>query len=532
MKHLFASCAVIALMAAPVLAQSTNVPPNDPLSDENVIVDPVDPADVSVDADVESETDVMVTMAPETEAEVEDAATVAAEEEIEAAEAAIEAEEEPMFQAQTTDEAETVAETEIAADAADTDIAQSESAEMTEETEVADAAVEAPIDVAELPAEYSTEDLNALMLAQLNDDAEEIASMDFVAETESFASSETSMESTPETDSYVSTDTVTAPADDYASTESGEMAGTESYAATETDVIPEEDNSTEMRAETEAYAATETAEAPVETYAETETEIVPEEDTAVSTETYASTETEAAPQADTSAMTSDTETYASTETDVIPEEETTVGTESYASTATDMVPDEQMADPQDYAAMEPVDPAMEDEAATVAEEAETMMMAEQSETEGLTAEGDIDQNAVEIAAGDARFSTLVELVGIAGLDDDLAMEGPYTVFAPTNEAFAALPEETLARLKTAEGKPELVEILKAHVVTGAVKADEVPLAGQQAQTLADTSLNLMGSTEGTLNVDGTVHTVGDGIFASNGVVYAVDAVILPETPAE
>ncbi|WP_366914861.1 fasciclin domain-containing protein [Hyphomonas sp.] len=80
---------------------------------------------------------------------------------------------------------------------------------------------------------------------------------------------------------------------------------------------------------------------------------------------------------------------------------------------------------------------------------------------------------------DRRFSTLAELVGLAGHQDALNAKGPYTIFAPTHEAFAALPESTLDHLKTQEGKAELTEILKFHVADSTVLAGEVALAGRK-----------------------------------------------------
>jgi uncharacterized surface protein with fasciclin (FAS1) repeats len=229
------------------------------------------------------------------------------------------------------------------------------------------------------------------------------------------------------------------------------------------------------------------------------------------------------------------DTFASTTTETamtgsVPVEQT--ATEDYAST--ESRPEVIAVSPEVYAAIEPAGPAFETDVAAPGDE--TGMMAEA--TDGslqmadhlghmiVTAEGDIDQTAVEIAARDDRFTTLVELVGIAGLEEALSLDGPYTVFAPTNEAFAALPEATLAHLKSEAGKAELVEILQAHVVEGTVMAGEVPMTGQTVETIGDRSLNVTGSIDGSLNVQGS-NTIGEGVSASNGVVYAVDAVILP-----
>jgi uncharacterized surface protein with fasciclin (FAS1) repeats len=437
MKHLLASCAVVALMAAPALAQSTN-PPNDPFSDTDVVIDPATPEvpDVSIDADVDAQSDVTVSMAPETDdeavAETETDLDTAGDSEMAAETAA----DDVMFQAEVENPDTQIAETETGADVG---------TEMSEAKAASVPPVEPPVDVAELPDEYSSEDLNALMLAQLNDQAEENASISFVSDTDTFA---------------------------------------------ETDTGVEADASTDL-AMTEAAPA---AEAPVEDYAS-----------------------------------SASDTYDTTEPSMEPSDEAAI--EDYAASQA-TAPEGLPVSPDVDSAMTPVAPALEADEAEMADATDdTILMAEQEDGDVMIAQGDIDQNAVEIAASDPRFSTLVELVGLAGLEDELSMNGPYTVFAPTNEAFAALPEETLARLKTEEGKAELTEILKAHVVEGAVMAPDVPLTGEEVETLAATTESITGSTDGSLNINGS-NTIGDGIYASNGVVYALDAVILPDATVE
>ena len=351
MKHLFASCAVIALMAAPALAQST-YEPTEPLVESEQALDPTMREEAEEATDFEREAEPVAETGPVDEAGAE-ADDKAAAESIPPADQSMTAEtpvadSDPMFGTETVATAETF---------------------------------EAPIDIAELPEEYSTADLNAMMLAQLNVVAAEIAEAQEDSGTNVYASSEP----------------VTEPDMETAMTESVEPAGETATMADETD--------------------------------------------------------------------------------------------------------------------------------------DGVQMAEQTDGMMVTAEGDIDQTAVEIAARDDRFTTLVELVGLAGLEDSLNADGPYTVFAPTNEAFAALPEETLTRLKSEEGKAELTEILKSHVAEGRLMAGEVPMAGQSVETIGEGSLNVTGSVDGTLNIEGS-NTVGDGIYASNGVVYAVDAVILPEATPE
>ena len=80
---------------------------------------------------------------------------------------------------------------------------------------------------------------------------------------------------------------------------------------------------------------------------------------------------------------------------------------------------------------------------------------------------------MQVAAGNEDFSTLVAALQAAGLEDVLAGEGPYTVFAPTNEAFAALPEGTVENLLKPENKDQLIAVLTYHVVPGAVYASDV-----------------------------------------------------------
>jgi len=126
-----------------------------------------------------------------------------------------------------------------------------------------------------------------------------------------------------------------------------------------------------------------------------------------------------------------------------------------------------------------------------------------------------------IAAGD--FDTLVQAVQAAGLEDALRGEGPFTVFAPTDAAFAALPDGTLEAL-LADPTGQLQQILLYHVLEGQVEAADVA-NGLIASTLqgADVSFTVEGSTV-TIN---DVSIVATDILASNGVIHVIDAVILP-----
>lgn len=129
---------------------------------------------------------------------------------------------------------------------------------------------------------------------------------------------------------------------------------------------------------------------------------------------------------------------------------------------------------------------------------------------------------IDIAAGNEAFSTLVAAVTAAGLVETLQGEGPFTVFAPTDEAFAALPEGTVEALL--EDIPALTAILTYHVVPGAVMSGDLE-DGMMAETVNGASVTI-GVGE-TVTVDGATVVQAD-IEASNGVIHVIDAVILPE----
>ena len=132
---------------------------------------------------------------------------------------------------------------------------------------------------------------------------------------------------------------------------------------------------------------------------------------------------------------------------------------------------------------------------------------------------------VEIAAGAEDFSTLVAAVKAAGLVDVLSSKGPFTVFAPTNEAFAKLPEGTVESLLKPENKDKLIAVLKYHVVPGKVMAKDV-VKVDSAKTAQGSSFTV--TVEGkTVKVDNAT-VVKTDIEASNGVIHVIDTVIIPE----
>ncbi len=132
---------------------------------------------------------------------------------------------------------------------------------------------------------------------------------------------------------------------------------------------------------------------------------------------------------------------------------------------------------------------------------------------------------VDIAAANPDFSTLVAAVSAAGLVETLKGDGPFTVFAPTNAAFAALPAGTVESLLLPENKDKLVAILTYHVVPGAVTSDQ--LAGQRLDvaTVNGQTVHING-TNG-VKVNKFTVTTAD-IIASNGVIHVIDRVLLPK----
>jgi transforming growth factor-beta-induced protein len=135
---------------------------------------------------------------------------------------------------------------------------------------------------------------------------------------------------------------------------------------------------------------------------------------------------------------------------------------------------------------------------------------------------------VDTAVADSRFTTLVAAVQAAGLVDTLKSEGPFTVFAPTDEAFAALPTGTLENLLKPENKQQLTDILLYHVVPGSVMAaDVVGLDGQSAETaLSDQSISIKVDGDKVLLND-SIQVIITDIETSNGVIHVIDAVLLP-----
>ena len=129
---------------------------------------------------------------------------------------------------------------------------------------------------------------------------------------------------------------------------------------------------------------------------------------------------------------------------------------------------------------------------------------------------------VDVASADGSFGTLVAAVTAADLVETLSGTGPFTVFAPTDEAFAALPAGVLDALLLPENKALLAQILTYHVVSGMVMAADV--TDSDVATVEGQTVTL--STMGGVTVNGAKVVAAD-VAASNGVIHAIDAVILP-----
>lgn len=136
-----------------------------------------------------------------------------------------------------------------------------------------------------------------------------------------------------------------------------------------------------------------------------------------------------------------------------------------------------------------------------------------------------EPDIVDIAASNEQFSTLVAAVSAAGLVETLKGDGPFTVFAPTNAAFEALPAGTVEDLLKPENKDKLIAVLTYHVVPGAVTSDQ--LAGERLDvaTVQGQTVHIDGRNG--VKVNKSRVTTAD-IIASNGVIHVIDRVLLPK----
>ena len=145
--------------------------------------------------------------------------------------------------------------------------------------------------------------------------------------------------------------------------------------------------------------------------------------------------------------------------------------------------------------------------------------------DSTTKPAEVAKDVVDIAIGSADHSTLVTAVKAAGLVETLKGAGPFTIFAPTNAAFAALPAGTVDGLLKAEKKADLTNILTYHVVAGNVKAADLK-DGQVVKTLQGTDLKVT-IKDGKVAINGANVTAPD-LAGSNGVIHVIDAVLMPK----
>ncbi len=133
---------------------------------------------------------------------------------------------------------------------------------------------------------------------------------------------------------------------------------------------------------------------------------------------------------------------------------------------------------------------------------------------------------VDTAVSAGQFETLVAAVKAAGLVDTLKGDGPYTVFAPTDEAFAKLPDGTVENLLKPENKEQLVAVLTYHVVPGKVMSSDVINKQVEAETVQGSKLRI-NALNGGVSVDNAKVVKAD-IETSNGVIHVIDTVVLPQ----
>jgi uncharacterized surface protein with fasciclin (FAS1) repeats len=136
----------------------------------------------------------------------------------------------------------------------------------------------------------------------------------------------------------------------------------------------------------------------------------------------------------------------------------------------------------------------------------------------------IDADIVELAASQDMLSTLVAAVKAAGLVATLKGDGPFTVFAPTNEAFAKLPKGTVEDLLKPENKAKLAKILSYHVISGKVMSKDLK-NGQMAKTVEGSEVKVT-MMNGKVMIN-NANVIKADVMADNGVVHIIDTVIMP-----
>ena len=135
------------------------------------------------------------------------------------------------------------------------------------------------------------------------------------------------------------------------------------------------------------------------------------------------------------------------------------------------------------------------------------------------------KDVVKVAVGSKDHTTLVAAVKQAELVDALSNAGPFTVFAPTNEAFSKLPKGTVEDLMKPENKEKLKDILQYHVYVGIIKP-EMMQDGQTLNEVNGGNITIQKSADGKITINNSAHIIAS-IPASNGIIHVIDGVLLP-----
>ncbi len=140
------------------------------------------------------------------------------------------------------------------------------------------------------------------------------------------------------------------------------------------------------------------------------------------------------------------------------------------------------------------------------------------------------QDLIETLSADSNYSQLVELVKTAGMVEALKGKGPFTIFAPTNDAFAKLPKERLAALLRPENKAELQRLLKYHIIPASVASADLLKLRESSRTLAGITFNIV-TRDGKIRVGGDTRGMANvtktDVACSNGIVHTIDGVMSP-----
>ena len=158
------------------------------------------------------------------------------------------------------------------------------------------------------------------------------------------------------------------------------------------------------------------------------------------------------------------------------------------------------------------------------DETDTAAATAEASPSAMESESSDSGTIVDVAVGNDDFSTLVSAVQAADLQDTLSAEGPYTVFAPSNAAFEALPDGVLDKLLEPENKDTLKEILTYHVVSGEVTSDMIEPG--DVETVEGSTVTITTDGGEVMVNEAKVETAD--VDASNGVIHSIDAVLLPE----